>query len=452
MINSLKTQIQSKKIYLLSVSFVALAFIYDIFIHMHDVPFIKVADSYCSIMLTVLCTVAVLGNAILSIVISTFSNKIYGFSIKELVTNLPFEIDIEKTTQVSFVCIIIAIVFFALNFATAISVITVLVITLIGNTDRLLWKLLTNSHYGEEIIKRKVNLGNVAPDYFLSRFFPELEVAIVNNDEAQQQVLITMIQDVVHSYKDTPSISSALEKRTADIFETSCFSIGFVDTIKKLIYLNDWKSEPLYDAWKMCFDYIGQIQYCDPLTLNQYHIVSSTNDIIDRMEVSEDSRIRCVLRFYHITEANNIIPNNVKDEILNSIINELSILHDNKNGVTRSKILLYIVRSDVLENEDINDRKKTFLMIIKNLHSLNKFNKEQSYISTIAQIFRALYFYIHYEVETLEEKYRMQLSLLFALEPSNKDNEKISLNLNYSRSKKIIIETGSGLRSCYFIC
>lgn len=24
--------------------------------------------------------------------------------------------------------------------------------------------------------------------------------------------------------------------------------------------------------------------------------------------------------------------------------------------------------------------------------------------------------------------------------------------LNYSRSKKIIIETGSGLRSCYFIC
>ncbi len=27
-----------------------------------------------------------------------------------------------------------------------------------------------------------------------------------------------------------------------------------------------------------------------------------------------------------------------------------------------------------------------------------------------------------------------------------------TINLNYSRSKKIIIETGSGLRSCYFIC
>lgn len=30
--------------------------------------------------------------------------------------------------------------------------------------------------------------------------------------------------------------------------------------------------------------------------------------------------------------------------------------------------------------------------------------------------------------------------------------EKRQFNLNYSRSKKIIIETGSGLRSCYFIC
>ena len=30
--------------------------------------------------------------------------------------------------------------------------------------------------------------------------------------------------------------------------------------------------------------------------------------------------------------------------------------------------------------------------------------------------------------------------------------KEVVINLNYSRSKKIIIETGSGLRSCYFIC
>jgi hypothetical protein len=414
---------------IICLAFLFLAIMYDVLIRTTHIPYLHVGPDYIVCMFSALYTVAALGNAILSIIVSAFSNKVLGFTVKEILVMSSCKISIIYTIIKSFIVIIIAIPFFALGFCTTVTVLAIYVVRLISKTSISTWNLLTDDDFGKTIIEAEIeSRGKNDPERFIMRWFPELNDSFLSNNEVQQDLYIDWLKKIVRVGIDSKRVTSAtLEKRICDTFNLASFRLGFVDACKKVIYFNDWKSNPIFDSDKIAFSLINRIQYCTVNEIDAYRISETIDDIIERMEVEEYKKVRFAYGYYRSIKANEIIPKKTREDILNSIIEKLSYLRDTPTGPIRSRILLLIVKYSVLENEDIVDRRMIFLMIINNLRNENRYSHEECYISTISQLFRAIFFYSNFEFETLRENYRKNLEGFFTLFLPSKNRIQISL-------------------------
>ena len=111
--------------YILGVACIFISVLFDILIRTTEMPYFVVADNFIGVIFSALCTIAVLGTAILSIAVGAFSEKTYGFRLKEILAIPKCPLKLLRIILQSFAAVILAIVFFAVGFCTTVTTITI---------------------------------------------------------------------------------------------------------------------------------------------------------------------------------------------------------------------------------------------------------------------------------------------------------------------------------------
>lgn len=423
---------------------VAIGVIIDMLIEKSKIPFLVIIDAYSQETFAALCTIAALGSGILSVIIGSLNDhKLYGYSLKDILKMVPKQFSIKFLIAFPLALIVPAMLFMSIDYCTALTFLMVIVVTIIIYSSYIVWKLVSDDKYVKEIITKYV--FNQSADKEKStdvclRIIGELEGLFENGSEKLQDDYIDLFRQAIESGVKKDILNTpAIEKQLGDIFKVACYNLGFVNAYKKVICFNDWKYDSIFYVDRIVADYINSIKFCPANQIHEYNIPSTVNDIIENMEIDDNSVIRYAFRYFDSVFINSVIDVTTKNGLMKEIIRNLTLLREGKQGVIRGKVLLYICKYCVFENEIEETRKDVFLLIVNMLHENNQFNKDVCYISVVSQMFRALYFYSEHEKSTLSEKYRQSLFELFSYR--NNDNCSYSVtiaNLIYRNSDEII--------------
>ncbi len=420
----------SRKVTVIICTLFILSFIGDIMIRCTSIPYWHVSNDYIGIVFGGLCTVAALGSAIQSIVIGDYSNKILGFSVRELANFGTNKIRIRRTVCLSLSSVVIAIPALALNFCSTVSMITVIVVAYMAYSSVQVWQLLSDVEYEKDLVKNEVQArGAVVPELFYNAWFLELKDAIIANDITRQNTYIQLIKDVVDKCEQSNvDTSNVLAKYLSVAFNAASFCLGFVDAYNRVLCLNAPREQMKADLDSIIWKYIEAIQHCETSSIHNYQIANTIDDIFENLDTEDFIKIRYVYRYYQSVVNNSIISEEVRYQIIGSVIEKLCYLRNNDTGETRGKVLLYIAKYGIFENESENNRKKITTLIVKSLFNENRLDPDECYWSVVSQLFRGLYFYSIYETETLSPDYRVKLAKLYNYGDAGKNNYKVTLS------------------------
>ena len=253
-------------------------------------PRFLVDESYLGQVFAALCTVAVLGTAMQSVIVGAFQHKILGFTVRELLQYLPSQFNLKRTVSLSFLAILLAMIFLAVECFTAMTVLTVYVVLLIGNSSLSIWKLLADSDE-KTLVERLLTVSCIPPETCYAKWFSEVRQALADGDEQKLSQYLDCIKKVAQASQEESA--SILQAQAGDIFPFACERLGFVDAFKKILMLNDWKFNGL-DHRAAATNYIDQIRFCPDHALFTYRIASTIDDIFERMELDGEEKT-----YYH---------------------------------------------------------------------------------------------------------------------------------------------------------
>ena len=430
----------------ISIFSIIVSIILDITIQKNIItPCIVVLDDYIGIVFGGLCTVAALGNAIQSIIISAHSNKILGFTVKDLLNFDACDYDFRKIAVFSLGPVVVAIILLAMKACNTITAVAIILVIFMIKSSQQIWSLISNEKDATEIIKKEIELklkGDLNPDFFLNIWFPELQNAIERNDVNLQDTYIGLIRKIVVKCSEAnKDISVLLGTYLSNIFAVAVKHLGFVVAYRKILCLDAPREKVGADLNSIIHEYIGQIQFCPESNLYTYKIANTIEDILNRLDEDTDIRGRYVLYLYQAVVANTIISDRVRYDLINSIAKKLCDFNnkrcrdfgmdtiDEKCGELQTNIILQIAKRSIFENENVSERNIIHGIFVRNLYKCNRFSGGQCYYATIAQLFRAIYFYSNYETETLEKNYREKLAALYKYYDTGKERAKINLAL-----------------------
>ncbi len=423
---------------------IVIGVIIDFLIEKSKIPFLEIIDEYSQETFAALCTIAALGSGILSVIIGSLNDhKLYGYSLKDILKMAPKQFSIKFLIAFPLVLIVPAMFFMSIDYCTALTFLMVVVVAIIIYSSYIVWKLVSDDKYVKNIIIKyvfnKSEDKEKTTDVCL-RIIGELDSLFENSSEKTQDDYIDLLKRAIEAGVKKDILNTPMiEKQLGNIFKSACFNLGFVNAYRKVICFNDWEYDSIFYTDKIVTDYIESIKFCPANKIYEYNIPSTVNDIIENMDIDENSIIRYAFRYFHSVFKNSVIDKTTKNVLMKEIICNLTLLREGKQGAIRGKVLLYICKHCVFENEIEETRKNVFLLIINMLHENNQFNKDVCYISVVSQMFRALYFYSEYEKSTLSEKYRQSLFELFSYR--NNDNCGYSVNianLIYRNSDEIV--------------
>ena len=397
-------------------------------------PRIPVDESYLGLVFAALCTVAVLGTAMQSVIVGAFQHKILGFTVRELLRLFPEQLDLMRTVFFAFAAIVLAMVFLAAQFYTAMTALTVCVVLLIGKSSLKVWLLLSDPDE-ETLAEYLLTASRIPPETCYAKWFPEVRQALADGDEQKLSKYLERIKIVAQASREDDA--NVLQAQAGSIFPAACERLGFVDAFKKILLLNDWGFKGL-DYRAAAIDYIDQIRFCPDNALFTYRIASTVDDIFERMELDDGEKIYYAYHYYSAVEKNTVINYAVRRDTIGDIFEKLCLLFEGGTGVQREKTLLRVVRS-ILEKEDVSDRQMQWGLLMEKLYH-HHYSRDRCYIGVIAQIFRALFFFCFFETDTLREEYRDGLKGLCMFSCTGKDIVSPSLSKLVLQKRSELIE------------
>ena len=400
--------------------------------------YIRVPAEYCGVLFGALCTVSTLGSAVLSISVSSFEAKIYGFTVKEIINESSNSINVISVVALSMASIIIGLIAYANGLPSTCTAVLIYIIGMISFEIIRTWRLLTSERYADSIIAAiRESYKNQRSELY-RRWFPELKAAILCGDEIAQDHYISLIKETVKIESDE-DYGSAISSYLKDVFPDAYLRLGFVNAYKKIVCLNDWKMHSI-DALVVVKDQIERLSFCDDHEIENYSIPGTIEDIIERMDLEVGTKTFFSTAFYQALCENTFIDVKTKEGIkTRTILNLLGMSSHGQSDVTM-RVLLSIVRMDYIENEDVNARNIFIKCLILSLRIKQWRIEESFYISFLAQVFRAVVFSSVLEVETLEPSYREGLIKSFQYQFPTKD-------LNSDSLAGMVLENGPKIAS-----
>lgn len=404
------------------------------------IPHITVRVEYLDVLYGALCSVAVLGNAVLTIVVGVLDAKVYGLSIREISTASPFDFDVTTTLVFSSVAVVLGIPALAFNACTCITVLLISVVLIILGTSVELWGILSDDQRAKAKIQSIIANKKIGYDVLYAKWFPEIKVAIESRDEEKQEKFTQLIHSTVISTNssDKPQIDT-LQKGITELFPLACKTLGFTAAYRRFIDLGS-NEDGLFDTYMIVKNYAKIVMYSNDQQIGDFLVPKAIEDILDYSDIPKKERSQCAFFLYRAIRDNPIISVTVRNGILRDVFGCICRLRDTCHGDERLELLLKILKVDILENDDRSAAKENVSLLVCALHNENRIFGETCYVSLLSQAFRAFYFWTVLESDTLSNSHRTHLSKLFHHCDDKKNAEAITFMTLLTENKESVLE------------
>lgn len=212
---------------------------------------IYVDENYLSSVFGAVCTVAVLGNAILSIIIGASEQKIMGISFQSVLRKTLFGRNMFYSITVTLITIILAALAYAHEWYTTITFLLASLVTTIVLTSVEIWRTLSNVDVQRELVFEIIGRSSASECYsYIVSWFQNLRTAIsLKNQNDIEQYVNLLDQSSSKRYWTTFALTPAAISAVALLWRRSCRRIwGSCCLVMKRSYFcvmeSGWKGSP----------------------------------------------------------------------------------------------------------------------------------------------------------------------------------------------------------------
>lgn len=389
---------------------------------------LSVSKEYIYYVYGAIVTIAALSATILTIVVSSFSDNYYGFSIKEIVNFQNDYLRVSKIIPVALYSIVLSTIILAMGLINLLVAILVAVVFLISFASKYIWKLVSDENFCVERVLYEINITlkkNI--DEESQRLFKKLFSSMNNSIKINGITNIDKHLDVIklsfEGSKISDEIFLLLDRELKNTFKIVSISIGFIPAISKVLELYNFMESEYsnFDRREIFLELLQKIQYFNDKELSSSNMTELSNGL-ESQDILEDSeKMFIIFHYFKNIYTNEIINKNVKNSLLDDLISHLCDFRysdENSYDIVKQKSLLYIVRDFILTNKDIKDAETLLIRIANALYS-RRYSQSEKRFETIALIYLAIYIYSEFETETLVQDHRNKLKTLIHSVESN---------------------------------
>lgn len=398
---------------------------------------IIVAEEYIYYVYAALATIAAISATILTVVVNSFNEKYYGFSIKEIVNFRNEYLRVSRIIPIALFSIVISTVLLAMGLINSIVVILATVVILISLASQYTWKLISDDQFCVDrvlaeidiVVKRK-NINEI--ERIIKRLFTSLDYSIETYGTSNIDNHLDLIANTIEKSKGSDDLFILIDAELKNLFKSVSTSIGFIPAIDKVLKLyNSMGSEySHYDRREILHEPLQNIQYLNDKELSSSTMVEISNGLENQDYLEDSDKIFILYQYFKNVYFNEIINKRVRNSLLEDLITHVSnFRYSNENNYdsVKQKSLLYIVRDFILVNKEIEDSKDLLVRISKALYS-ERHSKSDKLYETTAIIYLSIYLYSEFETETLVEDHRKKLKSLIHASEQSIHTSRISFN------------------------
>lgn len=428
-----------KSIFILTVG-LAIGVILDAIVIVTGKALVYVSDDYINEVFGATCTVAVLGNAMLSLLFGSSDKVIRGVPFQDILHSTDFGKDQWMTVVATTISIPYAVFAYAFDLHTTLTLMVCLDAFLILYSSFALWKIHSNVEEQKKIINELISVVPSARlDGYVDNWFHELELGLNTNYESAVQEFCGLIEKLTVTTSDEDHrINRTIAHRLSSFFEVACEKVGFPDAYMLLKRINHTRPDGFLDCEISAIDYIKSLKYYETINIHNRNIPLIVKEIIEKMEVSAWEKVSFIYQYFCAISDNSYFNLGIKDDLLRGVMEVLCCLRDEDGGEIKKEAILLIVKHDILLNENEERRLQVFHILTEYLLRKNRYIGDHIFITTIAEIYQAFFFFIYREQETLTNEYRSKLIKLFHSEQNQKD-------LVSSSFSRLVLENGKQL-------
>lgn len=389
-------------------------------------PFFLSSD-YLNEVFAATCTVAVLGNAILSILFGVYDKKTLGIPFQDVLNHSVVGSEQRFTIKALTLSIGFALVWYVLGcFNLLFSVLISDVFLLLFSCEDL-WKFLSEKQMQKKTITEIISeVDSSRYAVYVDNWFLELRNALVPNNYQEAKEYFDLIGLVIDSSpKSEEQIQTCVGLHLQPYFNEACDRVGFVEAfhlLKEAIkYAQD---DGLLDT-RIALKYLDNLKSKDQVDIMYFEIKDLLDKIFQDAQFEDADKKSYAYAYFCAVFENYQMNPEAKQRKLDDILSYFCNLHGDDYGAYKANVIMNIVKYNILNNDNIQNRKMLFSSLVEALKQEN-FISSDRYIQVISEIFRAFFFAIYLEDGSLTEDYRSELLALF--QTVTKDRDLISLS------------------------
>ena len=402
---------------------------------------IRLSSDYLNEAFSATCTVAVLGNAILSILFGVYDKKTLGVPFQDILNHSKIGSEQRFTIEVLTTSIVVAIVWYVLGcYNLLFAVLIQNVFLLLFSCDDL-WNFLSDKETQKKTITEiicEVDPSRYA--VYVDNWFKDLSDALVPNNETEVEKYCGLFGLIIESAPESEAqIRSCISRHLQTYFNTACEKLGFVEAFSLLRKIIKFAPKDDDLGTRIALKYLEQLKTQELIDTVNCEIADLVEQIFeDKRFIDEDKAMYAYNYFCAVFDNVHMNMTN-KMEQTQKLLNFYCNLHEAFYGSIKAKVIMNIVKYRIIDSDDVEGRKRLFFLLVEALNKMGHLSSDKYYIATIAQIYRAFYFIVYLEDGSLKESYRRDLCTLFQSPTNEKDRDPLSfMTLIYARAETVI--------------
>ena len=402
---------------------------------------IRLSSDYLNEAFSATCTVAVLGNAILSILFGVYDKKTLGVPFQDVLNHSKIGSEQRFTIEVLTTSIVFAVVWYVLGcYNLLFAVLIQNVFLLLFSCDDL-WNFLSDKETQKKTITEIIS--DVDPSryaVYVDNWFKDLSDALVPNNETEVEKYCGLFGLIIESAPESEAqIRSCISRHLQAYFNTACEKLGFVEAFSLLRWIIKFAPKDDDLGTRIALKYLERLKTQELIDTVNCEIADLVEQIFeDKCFVDEDKAMYAYNYFCAVFDNVHMNMTN-KMEQTQKLLNFFCNLHEAFYGSIKAKVIMNIVKYRIIDSDDIEGRKRLFFLLVEALNKMGHLSSDKYYIATIAQIYRAFYFIVYLEDGSLKESYRRDLCTLFQSPTNEKDRDPLSfMTLIYARAETVI--------------
>lgn len=402
---------------------------------------IRLSSDYLNEVFSATCTVAVLGNAILSILFGVYDKKTLGIPFQDVLNHSKIGGEQRFTIEVLTTSIVFAIVWYVLGcYNLLFAVLIQNVFLLLFSCDDL-WNFLSDKETQNKTITeiiRDVDPSRYA--VYVDNWFKDLNDALVPNNETEVEEYCGLFGLIIESAPENEAqIRSCISRHLQAYFNTACEKLGFVEAFGLLRRIIKFAPKDDDLGTRIALKYLERLKIQELIDTVNCEIADLVEQIFEDKHFIDEDKAMYAYNYFCAVFDNVHMNMTHKIEQTQKLLNFYCNLHEASYGSIKAKVIMNIVKYRIIDNDDVEGRRRLFFLLVEALNKKGHLSSDKYYIATISQIYRAFYFIIYLEDGSLKESYRRDLCALFQSPTNEKDRNPLSfMTLIYERAETVI--------------